>query len=316
MTLSACELGFLTEALAASAAVGSAEQLGVLDRLARGPVDAASLARDCALSQRGTRLLLSALASLGLIRAAGGGAFRLSEPDLAMLVRQLAVWDRLSNAIRNDHSVVAVETPSSAEAVCQDVVPHLARLDGYLPDHFADLVGDAAVRILDAGAGAAPWSLVLAMRNPQCLVTAVDRPEVLESTRRAAGDAGHQAQFRFLAGDLFEFDFGEDYDLIIAANLCHLLEPGANGRLLSRLGQALIPRGRLAIVDVLLAESLDRPRASALYALSLALHTRASRVYTFSTFAAWLRDAGFVSIEHWPLGGSPPLSLITARRPD
>src|ERR1700736_3413889 len=314
MAISARQLGFLTEALAASAALGSAERLGVLDRLARGSVDAASLASDCALGERGTRLLLSALASPGLLQADEGGGFWLSKPEFVALARQLAIWDRLGDAIRHDHPVVAVDTPEGAQVVYPDPVPHLAQLYGYLSERFAELVGDAAIRILDAGAGTAPWSLALAKRNPRCRVTAVDLSEVLESTRRAAEDAGQQAQFSFLAGDLFEIDLGNDYDLAIASNLCHLFGARANGRLLSRLGHALSPGGRLAIVDVLLAESLDRPRASALYALSLALRTKAGRAYAFSTFAAWLRDAGFVSIEHWSIGGSPPLSLITARR--
>jgi hypothetical protein len=42
----------------------------------------------------------------------------------------------------------------------------------------------AAARVLDAGAGAAPWSLAVATRDPACLVTAVDLPEVMPAMPR------------------------------------------------------------------------------------------------------------------------------------
>jgi hypothetical protein len=51
-----------------------------------------------------------------------------------------------------------------------------------------------------------------------------------------------------------------------------------------------------------------------LYALGLLLRTTAGQVYPFSTYATWLRDAGFERIERFDLVPSPPLSLITARR--
>ena len=58
---------FLQEALATSSALSAADHLGVLARLDAGPADSITLARDCAISERGARLLLAALSSLGLI---------------------------------------------------------------------------------------------------------------------------------------------------------------------------------------------------------------------------------------------------------
>ena len=52
---------FLQEALATSAALSSAEHLGILARLDAGPADSITLARDCAISERGAHLLLAAL---------------------------------------------------------------------------------------------------------------------------------------------------------------------------------------------------------------------------------------------------------------
>jgi len=61
------QLDYLQEAIAASSALAAADSLGVLARLAAGPADPVTLARDCTIGERGTRLLLAALTSLGLI---------------------------------------------------------------------------------------------------------------------------------------------------------------------------------------------------------------------------------------------------------
>src|SRR5690349_9207644 len=57
------------DSLAAAAAVESAARLGVLARLDISAVDAATLARECCLSERGAQMLLAALAGIGLVEA-------------------------------------------------------------------------------------------------------------------------------------------------------------------------------------------------------------------------------------------------------
>jgi len=159
-------------------------------------------------------------------------------------------------------------------------------------------------------------ALALAARQPDCQVTAVDLPAVLPSTRQAVAVAGRAAQFRFLAGDLFEVEWGRaSYDLTVAGSVCHLFDEAANRRMLARLFDALRPGGRLAILDALPNERLDGPRPVVLYALGLLLRTTGGRVYPFSTYVGWLRDAGYDSIERMDISPGPLISLMTARRP-
>jgi len=49
--------------------------------------------------------------------------------------------------------------------------------------------------------------------------------------------------------------------------------------------------------------------------LGLLLRTQRGRVYPFSTYSGWLHEAGYDAVERIDLGETPPLSLITARRP-
>ena len=54
----------------------------------------------------------------------------------------------------------------------------------------ADLLAQPGLRVLDIGAGAAPWSLAIAAREPGSTVKAVDLPAVMRSTRTAVRKAG------------------------------------------------------------------------------------------------------------------------------
>ena len=310
------QLDYLQEAIAASSALAAADSLGVLARLAAGPADPVTLARDCTISERGTRLLLAALTSLGLIEEASDGSYRSAASD-QVVGGMLRHWDHLAEAIREDRPTMAGDTPGGAGALYPEVVSHLGALFAQVAERAADHLATRGLRVLDLGAGAAPWSLALATRNPDIRVAAVDLPAVLAVTRRVVATRGYDAQFDYLSGDLFTIDLGHTaYDLAIAGNLCHLFDEATNLRLLGRLFDALRPGGTVAILDALPNERLDGPRPIVLYALGLLLRTNRGQVYPFSTYTGWLRHLGYETVERIDLSQtSPPISLITARRP-
>jgi SAM-dependent methyltransferase len=310
------QLDFLQEAIAASSALAAADRLGVLARLAAGPADPVTLARDCTISERGARLLLAALISLGLIEEASDGSYSAAASDLARLATMITPWSHLAEVIRGDRPTMAGDTPGGAGALYPEVVSYLGALFAPVAEHAADHLVARGRRVLDLGAGAAPWSLALTARNPDIRVTAVDLPAVLAVTRQVVATRGYDLQFDYLSGDLFTIDLGRSiYDLAIAGNLCHLFDEATNRRLLGRLFDALRPGGTLAILDALPNERLDGPRPIVLYALGLLLRTNRGQVYPFSTYVGWLRDAGYEVVERIDLSPTPPISLITARRP-
>jgi SAM-dependent methyltransferase len=309
-------LASLTEAFAAAAALQTAGRLGVLARLDGGPATATELAGACAISERGARLLLGALAGLGLAEGVEGGTWRAALPDLAGLAGTVGIWAHLDEALREDRPPVPGDTPDGAAALYPEVVGHLGAMLAGVAERAASLLPPAAW-VLDAGAGAAPWSLAVAARDPSSVITAVDVPAVVPATHRAVRDAGLQRQFRFLAGDLFRVELGRGvYDLAIAGNLCHLFDEAANRRLLGRLYGALRPGGTLAIVDVIPdGHEQARPRWVALYELGLLLRTAGGRVHPLAAYLGWLRDAGFQPPERHLLADQAQAVLLVACKP-
>src|SRR5262249_25282997 len=154
---------------------------GVLARLNAGPTPPATVARDCAISERGARLLLAALAGLGVAESGPDGLYRASA--LTGWSTRGLPWAGLAGTIRDHHPIVAGDAPAGAEAIYPDVVPYLGMIFAATAERVADQLAVPGLRVLDVGAGAAPWSLALAARQPDCQVTAVDLPAVLPSTR-------------------------------------------------------------------------------------------------------------------------------------
>jgi SAM-dependent methyltransferase len=307
-------LAYLTEAVAAAAAVQAAERLGVLARLDRGPVAVPELAAACGIGERGARLLLAALAGLGLAQRADEGAWRAALPDLAGLAGMSQLWADLDGALREGRPLAVGDTPDGAAAFYPGAVGHLGAMLAAVAERAASLLPPAA-RVLDAGAGAAPWSLAVAARDPACLVTALDLPAILPATRRAVADAGRGRQFRFLAGDVFDVDLGRGaYDLAIAGNLCHLFDESANRRLLGRLHDTLRPGGTLAVMDII-PQAQPRRRWVALYELGLLLRTASGRVHPLAAYLDWLHDAGFQRPAQHRLVDQAQAVLLLARKP-
>jgi SAM-dependent methyltransferase len=251
-----------------------------------------------------------------LIEEGSDGLYYAALPDLAQLTMWITPWGQLTQAIRDDQPARAGDTPGGAETLYPEVVAHLGSWFAPAAEQAAGHMIARGQRVLDLGAGAAPWSLALAARNPDIRVTAVDLPAVLAVTRQVVATSGYDLQFDYLSGDLFTVDLGHSaYDLAIAGNLCHLFDEATNRRLLRRLFDALHPGGTLAILDALPNERLDGPRPVVLYALGLLLRTNRGQVYPFSTYVGWLRDIGYEAVERIDLPPAPPISLITARRP-
>jgi SAM-dependent methyltransferase len=268
------------------------------------------------LTRQGAQALLAALAGLGLLELGDDGCFRPAASGLAELAELLRPWASLPSALRGQWRPADAATIAGAEALYPGLVAQLATLFRPSAEHAAELLVRPALQVLDVGAGAAPWSLAVAARDPSCRVTAVELPGVMASTRTAVRRAGLEDQYEFVEGSAFDVDWGEParYDLALVANLCHLFAEEANLRLVRRLAGALRAGGRVAIVDILPTERGDGPRPAVLYALGLVLRTGSGRIYPYSTFRRWLGEAGFEDARRHNLPGPFPFTLITGTR--
>jgi SAM-dependent methyltransferase len=307
------QLAFLYEARAVNAVLEASQELGILQRLERGPVDPVTLAGECQIQEEAARVLLAALASLGIAEPDGRGGYLGVAGDVIGFIELLRRWEGLAQGLRRRPDPPVGAPPGADRSYQQTIRPLAALCYSAAQATVGHLLG--ARTVLDLGAGAAPYALALAAADPDCLFTAVDLPAVLPATRQIVANAGYEDRFRFIEDDVFSVDIEERaFDLVIIANLCHLFDASTNRRLLARAARWLRHGGTVAVIDFIPNERCDAPRSLALYAVDLVWRTPRGRVYPFSSYATWLREAAYERVERIELSSYPPVTLIRATR--
>jgi SAM-dependent methyltransferase len=304
----------LVDAVSTAHVLQAATELGVIDRLAGGPQDAAGLASACSTDLAMTGLLLNALASLGVLRRGAHGRYELAVDGLPLVTTVDRGWSHLAKTVRTGEPVVPAHTAAGAADLYPDLVPSLSALAAPLTQGAAQLLAGAGADVLDVGAGAAPWSIALARQSPGVRVTALDLPAVITSTRRAVEAADVGDRFGYLPADMFTCPLPQAaYDTVLLANVCHLFDEAQNRALLRRLRPALRPGGLLAIIDVLMPPGRAAPTSTSLYALGLRLRTSRGAVHSLAAYRTWTGAAGFGPVQVEPLSTALPLCLLACR---
>lgn len=289
-----------------------AVRCGMLAALAAGGKTAEQVARACETMMRPTALMLQALVSLGLVRECDHTYYvtSLAELLLAGSYRNLGdeYWGHLPTLLRTGQPLVRMDDVSQSETHYQSQAAILGWMLAPAAQCAAQFLADslpAKAKILDLGAGSAVWSLTLAKHVTDANVTAVDWPAVLEVAAETARDLGLSDHLKTIAGDFHATPLPEgQFHLAIIANVSHLLTPEGNVALLEKARRALLPDGRVAVIDVFPGQpegDLNR----ALYELGLALRTERGHVYSFAELEPVFQAAGFHEPQLLPLPVPP-----------
>lgn len=306
-------LDVVAQAAGGWAALRAAWRLGVLDRLAATPVGPATLARTAGLDPRLTAAVLEALAALGVAAVDADGRYRVSAQLAPVVAWADRVYGPLADAWRQDVTGPRYDEPEGAAAHYPELVALLPSTAADLTDEVANRLAQPGLSVLDVGAGAAPWSLAIVRREPTCHVTALDLPDVIDTTRERVAAAGRADRYAFVGADVFAHVPDGRYDLVLVGAVCHLFDDDVAARLVARLADVLSPGGRLAIIDGLADDDRD-PAGRALYELGLALRTRGGRLHTSTACRRWLTDAGLAGLTTHRLSATSNVHLLVGQR--
>lgn len=304
-------------------------QLGVFSEIAAGHRTAETLARACGASERGMRMLLDALAALGLLKKKAG-LFELAPLAARYLVRQepdyigqmlegdfiWQAWSELAQAVRSGRPHRAVERQQNAEAFFPLLIRLLHALNREPARRMAGVLGAGSarrgMRVLDVGCGSAVWSIAIAEADAEAWVTASDFPGVLEQTRGYLERHKVAERYRLLPGDFRQVDFGvQCYDLAILGNIVHSEGEQLARELFRRLYGALAPLGRLAIIDMIPNDDRAGPAYPLFFALNMLVNTEAGGTFTLAEYRQWLSGAGFSRVETAEVGIHSPGIVAT-----
>jgi SAM-dependent methyltransferase len=308
-----------------TAALKAAIELDVFRAVGEGPGDVASIARHCAASERGTRILCDFLVINGVL-AKEDGHYKHTPSSAAFLdprspACMASVAQFLSNPQMNESYAHLADVVRSGRTVLpgsgsvepeNPVWVEFAEKMGPMMGPMAGPLGAVALegrtgpmRVLDIAAGHGLFGIEIAKQNPQAHVTGLDWAPVLRVALENARKAGVQDRYDMLPGSAFEVDFQGPYDAVLLTNFLHHFDKPTCVGLLKKVRGALKPGGRAATLEFVPNEDRVSPPMPAAFSLIMLATTAAGDAYTLSELTAMYHEAGFGDVSGRPIPQSP-----------
>ncbi len=324
----AAELLEMTRGFQPACIVTAAADLDIFSAFGGESLPAATLATRIGAAERGTTILLDALAALGLLdktddvyRVAPGAAdlFCADSPVnvLAAIRHQgncLRRWAQLAQVVRSGQPAERVPSVRGAQADRESFIGAMNDFNvAMAPGIVARLESLAFQRMLDIGGASGTWTMAFLRAFPEATAVLFDLPEVIPLARDRLTAAGLLDRVTLVAGDYNVDPLPGGTDFVWLSAVVHQNSRAENQSLYRRIHEALTPGGCLVIRDLVMDSSRTRPASGALFAVNMLVATEGGNSYSLDEFQGDLTGAGFVQIE-WIYQDEGMNSLIRAKK--
>jgi ubiquinone/menaquinone biosynthesis C-methylase UbiE len=168
-----------------------------------------------------------------------------------------------------------------------------------------------AGKLLDLGGGPGSYSAEVLKYDKSARAVLIDRHASLKVAKSILKKSKIIKRFDFVAGDLFEVEFGTDADTILYSNILHIYNESQNSQLFEKIHKSLKPGGRFILVDLFLKNNRTEPQDAAMFSLTMLLFTATGRTYTFTETENLLKRHGFGKFRRCDLGkGSSVIEAV------
>lgn len=291
----------------------SAIELDVFDVLDEmGPSTSDALAERIGASPTHLATLLEGVLALGLLDK-HRGRFELNDTARRYLVSSspasmaalipvspgpLANWTSLTETVRNGMPSDPIENdPASfyvplVEGTFTTINRCAQRADLQLRYSALD-----APRVLDLGAGGAPWAIAVMDANPTATAVVNDLDGVIDVARRKVAERELDGRCEFRPGDFHEIDIEPaGYDLVVLGHICRTEGVDGSRHLIGRAFDALRPGGRVVLGDYFVDDARSVATHSLMMGVTMMASTRVGSTFTVGQVSEWLVDAGFEAV--------------------
>lgn len=301
-----------------SAALKTAIELDLFTAIGDAQSSVDQIAARCKATPRGIRILCHYLASMGFLDKRGE-AFALTPVSTAFLSKSSPAYlggtlqflssadvmrnfDYLTETVRRGtiapsaNNTVSDENPiwvNFAQAMVPMMMPNAMTI--------ADVLNTTGrTRVLDIAAGHGMFGIVLAQRNPEAEIVAVDWPSVLEVARANASKLGVGQRYQTIAGDAFSVDFGSGFDVALVTNFLHHFDIPTNVDFMRKVAAALKPGGRAVVLEFVPNADKVSPPFPAQFGLTMLAGTPGGDVYSLDELQQMLASTGFSRVTAHP----------------
>jgi SAM-dependent methyltransferase len=318
-------------AFASTALLVAAVRLRIFTHMAHKVLTSAALAMLAHTAPGPTERLLKGLETQGLVEREGD-AYRLTalsdhflvegKPgylggDTLAMLDYLPAWFELDRTLSTSQPYRDLGEVATAEAFFAPRVRDLFPLVHPVAKRTAAILSLGAherpLRVLDVGAGSAPWSAAFAQQYPFAHVTAVDLPRVVEQGRQQVAELAMNDRYTWLEADMETVAYPSlSYDLVILAHVCRFIGEERARVLLGRLIKSLGSGGTLILADVFFADNRSGPAAALTLDLSMLVNTAQGHIWTCSEVSTWLKDIGLSEVRR--LDNVGPFPVLVAQK--
>jgi ubiquinone/menaquinone biosynthesis C-methylase UbiE len=314
-------------------AILAANQLGLFDALAQGPLTPDELAREINVSSRGSTDLTDALCANEYLNREGDRV-ALSAISRKWLVRSSPhflgnmlqhvndlwpIWLNLEEAVRTGKPPATnYQNWLRDDEYRQMLRRHILGLRDVARLTAPELVRAIklprfSTRLLDIGGGHGGYSTALCNRHPSLRATVFDLKATAEIGREIVEREGMADRVEFQVGDFLRDDLGSVYDAVLYFNILHNYPEPDNRAVLAKISNALRKGGALAIWDMFKEQSGEPHLQPSLMALHM-LVASGGTSYLMDDVVDWMRKAGFGEPKMKRTRTAPGLTLIVARK--
>ena len=171
-----------------------------------------------------------------------------------------------------------------------------ARMHSYIS---APMVGAARAgvfsgisRLLDIGGGSGAACIAAASTDPGIRCTVFDLPAVCGVAEEYVRSAGLQGRIDTAGGSFRHDQLPGGYDGMLLSNILHDWRPEIGRAIIRKAHDALLPKGKLLVHEMLYNESPPGPLATACFSMMMFIN-HGARQYTQNELTTMLEEAGF-----------------------
>ncbi|RLA89595.1 MAG: hypothetical protein DRG58_04645 [Deltaproteobacteria bacterium] len=282
------------------------------------PATALDLAERLQVNARSLEMVLNALTAMGLLQK-DGEAFRNGELAEQYLVAghenyRGAIFKHLHHTWEGWSDlgpVVATGRPRDIdparwveahdEARDEEIEDFIRGMEAVARDQVAAVLAQLDLadvnHLLDLGGGPGTYAINFVKHYPQLRATIFDLPLPISIAQENIRRHGVGDRVQTLAGNFLNDEIGQNYDFIWMANILHSHSDAQSQFLIRKAAGALVPGGRLAVVDFFLNDDGYTPMSAALFGVHMLAVTAAGRAYKHSEVAVWMQEVGFLTPE-------------------
>lgn len=288
----------------------AAVELGVFDGIeALGPARVEPLADHLAVSAPHLRHVCDALVTLGFLDQVDD-VYELTETaerylctdgpaSMAALVRvapgPLVNWEQLARTVRTGAVAEPIEDDPAAfyGPLVRATFPTQLRAASRLGLRLG-WARRPGLRVLDLGAGCAPWAIAILEQSPGSTAVVNELPGVVDLAAATVGDRGLGDRVELRPGSFHEIEIEPGgYDVVVLGHVCRTEGDERARRLVDRAFAALRPDGQLLLADYFADERRTHQPFGVQMGLTMLANTERGGVLTNPQVYGWLDDAGF-----------------------